>query len=107
MLGDKVGRYVNIAAVYQVAGPVSLAHARKVTPLLRDGLVRDFHKNPVSLASDGRSLNMVDLQRRFLRCGKKIIGDKLVISVAVEEARRRIKIPAPAPPPKPKPNGGH
>jgi hypothetical protein len=30
-----------------------------------------------------------------------------VISVAVEEAWRRIKIPAPAPPPKPKPKGGH
>jgi hypothetical protein len=30
-----------------------------------------------------------------------------VISVAVEEAWRRIKIPTPAPPPKPKPKGGH
>lgn len=99
----RVRRYSNIVARYELLGSkADAAHADELRPRLRDALVRDYHRQPLALTSDGADLDFDAVRARFLALGKRVLGAELVQNVSVEEAQAsRPRAPTPPPPPRP------
>lgn len=98
----RVRRYSNIVGRYELLGSkADLAHAEELRPRLRDALVREYHRQPVALGSDGRDLDFDVVRSRFLATGKRVLGANLVQNVSVEEAQASQFRPSAPPPPRP------
>ena len=105
---NKVKRYVIMSAKYElVARPDQAARAEEDRPLLRDAIVRSVHANPLRLREDG-SIDLRDLNARFLQSARDVFHSDIAHSVDVGEAKAgRPAPPGPAAPPPKKKSSGH
>ena len=85
--GEKVGRYINLVARFELEGEGALENARELTPRLRDDIIRRLNKTPVPLLPDSRDLDPDRLRELFVAAGRRVLGREVVKDVLVEPAR--------------------
>jgi hypothetical protein len=104
---EKVGRYINFVARYELEGEGALENARELRPRLRDAIIRRLNKTPVPLMQDSRDLDPDRLRELFLASGRRVLGREVVKDVVVEPARATRPTVQREPEPAPAREGGH